>query len=1513
MPSESTTSTAMNQKFFLTATLFLLVVSRSHADLKFSIVPSGVTASSATLNAVAIGTTSSGASLAAVGNNSAVLSASLTNGGGDFFSASPSVWSPNSVPTNGLNLRAVAFGGGFFVASGSNNVIFTATNGSGWTGTNRAMGAGTTFEARGLTFGGSNFVMVPSAVDIRYAGVGLAFRNNTNWNDAINTNASFLESYRAVAPYGPNGFALCGTRGLVRYSTNDGILWWPSQPYNLADTNYLGIATDGSSNLVCVGEGGYIKFCTNGGFLETSTIGVSNAWFLANTNWQTSLSGTLGLAVPGTNIQLNAVTYAGANNGFIAVGGCAGTSAGIKFNYGFVILSTNGGADWTLQTSFLANQTNTLSRLGSGPQTNMYAAYQTNSLVLTNRAMYGAAFAASGYLKGLAVLVGDGGTVIVCGAAPPPPTNRWNITTYADYDQFTNPPPILEVVVSDPNTVTADWYDINGNLVSSNSTTFLPAPTPNWTDNTLVTSNYFVYARDKRTGLINTNNAQVTLWIRPRPTGSIVLTNIPDPMCNYALQPYYVTNNLTGIYGTNFTMTWWGSNSVSASKYVVTNGFLSPSSTSVLTLAPNSSFYPTNVLANYPEYFYYWVSNLVDTYGNRVTNSDVFYGTNMPPYLYPNLPMIASDTAHQDLVGTNSITVNPRPNSTLLPLNTTNCNYGISYTLTNILTGIGPWTLIWSSNTVSVTQYVSNVSGPYTNTFTVVPTNALPNSAYTNIYYIYSISNDDSCFGNQPGDILGTNTVVINPRPTATLVSANTTNCNYGLSYTIQANLTGLTNWNVTWWDGAVSNYTSIAGTVGLAVRVVYPTNALPNLPTNYQYWIAGVTNVNGCFSCGGGCTNWAGDLHGTNTVTVNPRPTATLVSMNATNCNYGLPYMIQANLTGLTNWNVTWWDGAVSNYTAGYGAAGLAQRVVYPTNVLANLPTNYQYWITGVTNINGCVPCGGGCTNWAGDLHGTNTVTVNPRPTASLVSTNLPNYYFVFTNCNYATSYTITNILTGIGPWTVTWSSNGVAMTYTNLGIGPGPYTNRLAVYPTNSLLGGNWVSNNIYYISSVQDANTCYGEESGDILGTNDIYVYPLPTATLAVSTQDIASIVVYTNPLSVVSTNILLIGITEKSASGLIITNNARTKFSFSYAVGFIKDVTVNLTNITLYATNHISLTGVGPWSVVLSDGTTTTSGVPNMVTNTYVTTQTNYIWAELVNPGTPGTNFLFSILNVQAANQCAGYFTNNSFDLIVNGLPTADILAPSSVCGGAATNLLVYLGGIPPWTNFVWTSNGVSYTVPKITNTPYALPVFLTNNYPDVTTNYTFAITNLADSATNTISPSDLDAVAITVFPIPTNAPVAIVTNIATCYDVVTNFTVTLDSSNFTASWFDATGTNLLATGLSFTATNAMSGAVATNIYYVHAKFNATNCECYSYVTAMVSVAFWPCTNQLHLNSSTSNKTVVINWYGNYVLEHSTNLLNPMGWMYLTQGVVGPNTWTNSTVPPPTNNFFRLFAP
>ena len=580
--------------------------------------------------------------------------------------------------------------------------------------------------------------------------------------------------------------------------------------------------------------------------------------------------------------------------------------------------------------------------------------------------------------------------------------------------------------------------------------------------NAITNHSYWVFAVSDTNCAANSSDISgvASITVNPRPTAKLVTTNT---ICNG--DSTTMQANLTGIGP--WTITWTDgftnytetvpaqqNNSV-IPKFVVPVQAIAY--TNYLTI-PNSVFNPTNVFPNAPTNHYYWIIILSDAHCTAIAD---------------------------DITGTNLVTVNPRPTASLLSFNWTNCNDGTSFTLTNTLTGLGPWVVYWNDGFKQTNTSVSG--GPTDLLRTVYPTNSFKaNAPSNNVYYVTVVSNADTCLGNQPGDITGTNILTINPRPTSTLRNFNATNCDVGASYWLTNILTGIGPWTNVWSLNG-QTYQQVVGSVGAPGPftnnlLVYPTNSVgADSASNNLYFVTSLINGDTCSG------NEPGDIVGTNTLTINPRPTATLTAFNTTNCNDGTSSIFTNTLHGLGPWFVYWNDGfKQTNASVGSGPVTLT-RTVHPTNSLAaNVVSNNIYYVTAVSNADTCIG------NQPGDILGTNTLTINPRPTSTLNAFNT-------TNCNVGQGYWLTNVLTGIGPWTNVWSLNGQTYQQVVGSVGQaGPFTNSLLVSPTNSV-GANTASNNVYYVASLINGDTCSGNRPGDILGTNILTINPRPTATI------------------------------------------------------------------------------------------------------------------------------------------------------------------------------------------------------------------------------------------------------------------------------------------------------------------------------------------------------------------------------------------------------------------------------
>jgi hypothetical protein len=834
----------------------------------------------------------------------------------------------------------------------------------------------------------------------------------------------------------------------------------------------------------------------------------------------------------------------------------------------------------------------------------------------------------------------------------------------------------------------------------------------------------------------------------------------------------------------------------------------------------------TNILANLPTNHFFYVTSV-----SNVTSC------------------IANQPG--DLRGTNLVTVNPRPTATLND-NLAICN-GQPVTIQALLTGLGPWTVRWSDGFEQTTNAPVGSAATLLRGFTSAEvTNVFANVSTNYTYWVLSVSNSTACVANQPGDINGTNTVTVNPRPTATLTD-NLTICN-GQTTTIQALLTGIGPWTVRWSDGVEQTTNATLGSSVVLVRnlsTVEVTNTLANLPTNHFFSVTSVSNATTCIA------NQPGDINGTNTVTVNPRPTATL-NDNLAICN-GQPVTIQALLTGLGPWTVRWSDGFEQTTNASLGSAATLLRSFTSaevTNVFANVATNYAYWVLSVSNATTCV------ANQPGDISGTNRVTVNPRPTATLTD-NL-------TICNGQTA-TIHALLTGLGPWTVRWSDGVLQITNATPGnpatlrrsLSTAEVTNAFADLPTN----------HYFYVTLVSNVTTCVGNQPGDLQGTNVVTVNPLPTATVTGTTN-----------VSVAGTNAVTNQISAE-LHGLgpwVVQWNDGVS---NYVAGpgpatLIREVTNQLaytTQTNVYCTNYAGNSGN------CKDYATNITSTLNGKSVTYYVT-------NLVDDGSPNScgADLAQLTNV--ANRATITLSPGLFALVTR-------LNGPDICGGNLGLLQVDLTGFSPWT-VIW-SDGVTNVVTNgfIREVTAAVAVTTTNFY---------WITNLADGSGSNAAPANLGATNEFVFiPLPANSLLS--ATLTNCVDITNPPLTVVPGGGNTVNWYDAT-TNLVATATnSFTPTNQ---TVGTHTFYV-TEVNAGGCESTNYV--QVDLVIQACTNAIN-SISLQNTNAIIEWYGNYVLQHATNLTPPVTWYTLTQGSPGAfNFWTNSTTPPPDENYFRLYAP
>jgi Ig-like domain CHU_C associated len=196
---------------------------------------------------------------------------------------------------------------------------------------------------------------------------------------------------------------------------------------------------------------------------------------------------------------------------------------------------------------------------------------------------------------------------------------------------------------------------------------------------------------------------------------------------------------------------------------------------------------------------------------------------------------------------------------------------------------------------------------------------------------------DADCTAN-PGDRTGAAVITINPRPTS-VVSGSTTLCD-GEVATIQAVLSGIGPWNVTWSDGLVQTTNAPLGSTAVATRLVSTNNPLPDLATNYTYTVTSLSDAN--------CTANPGDRTGAAVITINPRPSAPVSDGDMISC------------AGVTNppLSVTVTNGALVDwYDAASGGNLLTNNstMYVPTNTAVGTHFYYAqaYFTSGCTSTN--------------------------------------------------------------------------------------------------------------------------------------------------------------------------------------------------------------------------------------------------------------------------------------------------------------------------------------------------------------------------------------------------------------------------------------------------------------------------------------------------------------------------------------------------------------------------------
>ncbi|HEX3718449.1 MAG TPA: hypothetical protein VH595_10825 [Verrucomicrobiae bacterium] len=751
------------------------------------------------------------------------------------------------------------------------------------------------------------------------------------------------------------------------------------------------------------------------------------------------------------------------------------------------------------------------------------------------------------------------------------------------------------------------------------------------------------------------------------------------------------------------------------------------------------------------------------------------------------------------------------------------------------------------SNWITVDWYSSASGGApiaiATNSFT-------PETNYPDVdatYTFYAESRDTRT------ELVSTNrtpvSLTVFQRPTANVTASGTTNVCNGEEATLSVELTGTGPWTVGWSDNTISNYTTSPG-----LKTVNLTNSDPNIPLTNSFTVSSLSDAN--------CSADSIDLSGSVTVTVYPIPISTLTTDGDTNVCSGEPAVVSANLTGFGPWVVTWNDGTTATVGSGPGPFKTSHTTAPLNDPNANLTNSASFWITNLYTTTGN-------TCPATNMAGTNTVTIYPIPTAMLTNSDS-------TNVCGGESVLLSAQLTGVGPWVVQWS-DGASQT---VGAGPGPFVVKHLTAPLNDP-NSNATSSALFSITNLYTTtgNTC---PATNLLGTDMVTIYPIPTATLTDAGTNICS-----------------------GESALI----------------------------------SATLTGIGPWVVQWNDGTNQTVGAgpgPFLV---------NHVTAPLNNSDSNHTSSaLFSITNLYTTtgNTCPATNLLETETVTVYPIPTATVTAAggTNVCGGQPAVVSATLTGVGPWV--VQWNDGTNETVGSGPGPFVAAHVTapLTDSSPNSTSNVSFWITALDTTTGNTCPATNIMGTnTLTIYPVPT-ATVTLLgaasgqTNIYSG-TTVTNQVVLTGYGPWTVDWSDGSSTNVSGTNgpvtiqHSVTPTNlyslmtsfsnsvqvrAISSNVSTNYYYYITSLTAGSgdtCDITAPATTNTVTVWVP-----WLTVMPQDTNVVVSWFAAAPssLEWTADFASPYSNTVWT--VVGTNSvldatnyWTNSTAGS-TNGFYRL---
>jgi gliding motility-associated-like protein len=654
--------------------------------------------------------------------------------------------------------------------------------------------------------------------------------------------------------------------------------------------------------------------------------------------------------------------------------------------------------------------------------------------------------------------------------------------------------------------------------------------------------------------------------------------------------------------------------------------------------------------------------------------------------------------------GSATITVNPLPDATIAgtivvcqedtePVITfTGTNSSDEYTFTYSLNGAANQTLTTSGTNIATVNVPTTTAGTFT-------------------YELINVE-DPATGCNQ--DVNETQTVTVNPLPTAT-IAGTTTVCQGDASQTITfTGANGSSEYEFTYSLNGGANQT-ITTSGSNTVTITVPTTAFGI----FTYTLLAVEDV----------TTGCGQLQtGSATITVNPLPDATIA---------GTIVVCQEDTEPVITFTGT---NSSDEYTFTYSLNGAANQTLTTsgTNIATvNVPTTtagtFTYELINVEDP------ATGCNQ---DVNETQTVTVNPLPTATIAGTTTvcqgdASQTITFTGANGSSEYEFTYSLNGGANQTITTSgSNTVTITVPTTAFGTFTYT-----------------------LLAVEDVTTGCGQPQ---TGSATITVNPLPDATIAgtivVCQEDTEPVITFTG-------------------------TNSSDEYTFTY-----------------------SLNGA-------ANQTLTTSGT-NIATVNVPTT-------------TAGT-FTYELINVEDPATGCNQDVNETQTITVNPLPTATIAGTTTVCQGDASQTITFTGanGSSEY-EFTYSLNGgANQTITTSGSNTVTITV-------PTTASGTFTYTLLAvEDVTTGCGQPQTGSATITVNPLP---DATIAGTIVVCQEdtePVITFTGTNSSDEYTFTYSLNGGTNqtLTTSGTNIATVNVPTTTAGTFTYeLINVEDPATGCN------------------------------------------------------------------------------------